>query len=137
VRSSVWFEVLGPPVPCARARVVRGRGKAHAFTPSNTAEFEQLVRLVAMTAVRKVDGWRTDWSAYRFDLIVYRAERRGDWDNFAKAVADALEGVVFDNDRAIVEAHVRLELDRERPRTDVTVSMLERDRVAGPRSTYL
>jgi hypothetical protein len=84
VRASVWFEALGAPVPCARARVVGARGKTHAFTPRKTAEFEQLVRLVAMTAVGKMDGWRTDWPAYRFELVVYRAERRGDWDNFAR-----------------------------------------------------
>src|SRR5262249_43919564 len=63
---AVAFEVLAAPVPCARARVVRtrGRGHVHAFTPTRTGEFEQLVRLVGMTAVRKVDGWRTDWPAY-------------------------------------------------------------------------
>ncbi|HEY4116286.1 MAG TPA: RusA family crossover junction endodeoxyribonuclease [Byssovorax sp.] len=121
----VAFEVLGAPVPCARARVVRARGRAHAYTPARTAEFEQLVRLVAMTAVRRVEGWRTDAPGYRFELVVYRAARRGDWDNFAKAVADALQGVVFDDDRAIVEAHVRLELDRVRPRVAVRIEILD------------
>jgi Holliday junction resolvase RusA-like endonuclease len=105
--------------------VVRARGRTHAFTPRRTATFERIVRLVALSAVRKTTGWRSDWPAYRLELVVYRATRRGDWDNFAKAVADALQGVVFENDRAIVEAHVRLELDRERPRTDVTVAMLD------------
>ena len=116
----VTFTVPGPPVPCARARVVAG----HAHTPAKTRAYERHVHLCAMAAVSQVRGWRLDWGAYAVTLKVYRAVRRGDWDNYGKAAGDGMNGVVYADDAAIVRAAVELYEDPVRPRLEIVVEMI-------------
>ncbi len=58
-------------------------------------------------------------------LDVYRAANRGDADNYAKGVKDAMtKAGVWDDDRHVTSLTVRMFLDRERPRVDVEVLSL-------------
>jgi Holliday junction resolvase RusA-like endonuclease len=122
------FVVNGPPVPCARARVVvtkvRGKTKARAFTPEKTADYETHVRTLARYAVMQTPGWRTDWGAYAITLRFYRAERRGDLDNFAKAQMDGLRTVAYIDDAVVVSAHIEMHDDPANPRAEVEVEMI-------------
>lgn len=132
--ARVSFEVPGPPVPCARARVsvrkhVDGSGHertfARAYTPASTKAYERTASLHARNAVNRCRAWRRDAQAYRVRLTFYRDVARGDWDNHAKAVGDAMNGVVYEDDRQICDAVVSVRTDRENPRTVVEVVMLE------------
>jgi len=124
---SLRFTIPGPPVPCARARIVvsrsHGRTRAHAFTPEKTASYEAHVRTLARVAVYQTQGWRTDWGAYSVTLRFYRAERRGDWDNLAKSVTDGLNGVAYHDDARIVHALVEVHEDPAQPRAEVVIEM--------------
>lgn len=97
------FWVDGRPVPKERARTVRTkRGKYCTYTPPRTAAWEQRVRLVAQAAC-SATGWRPVMASYSVHVDVYRARRAGDGDNFLKAAKDALNGVVWPDDRMSVQ----------------------------------
>lgn len=53
--------------------------------------------------------------------LYFGTKRQVDWDNFHKLSMDALEGIVFENDSQIQEAHVFKHYDKEDPRIEITV----------------
>lgn len=108
------FTVVGTPVGKGRARVTM-RGT---FTPKRTRDYEALIADYA--ALILPWGWPKD-KAYR--LTVRYTGRRSDGDNILKAVADALQGITYNNDRQIDE-HVAIRLNDKPPRTEVTVEIL-------------
>lgn len=102
------FTVEGEPVPKGRARtrvVTPRNGKAFAsfYTPGETRAYEERVALLARVAVA---GARWTWTkADRFSVIVrvYRTHegKGGDLDNYLKAIADAINGIAFSDDRYV------------------------------------
>jgi Holliday junction resolvase RusA-like endonuclease len=81
--------------------------------------------MVARSAMARA-RWRPGPDAlFLIELNVFRAQRAGDWDNFAKAITDALtKAGAWRDDRYIEDARVRLFVDREYPRVDVLVQEL-------------
>lgn len=114
------FEVLGPPVPKARARMCTTKsGKRFWYTPEATRRYESLVRAIGESTT---PTWWPVAERYSIDVAIYFPDRRArDADNVLKSVLDALEGVCFENDRLVYEKHVTKDLDRRRPRIEVTV----------------
>ena len=55
---------------------------------------------------------------------IIRPTKKPDWDNIGKLVADALNGVAYDDDKCIVDACVR-KFYADMPRTVVTLSLCE------------
>lgn len=55
-------------------------------------------------------------------LRLFRPQRRGDIDNPLKALFDALNGRVWEDDSQVVDLHVRRLDDKARPRVEVEVS---------------
>lgn len=116
VRSGkISFSVPGPPVPKERARVAiskspNGKTKAHAFTPDRTAAYEQHVKLHALAARCKTSKWPHADPSVKFvaTIEIHRSAKRGDWDNFAKAITDACNGVLWLDDRQICAATVKV-----------------------------
>lgn len=117
------FDVPGAPVPKARARVMAA---GYSFTPKRVREYEASVRAAAAEAVAQRPDWPKEHpGGYKVRVAVYRARAAGDLDNFAKSALDAMnKGVVFDDDRRVVELHALLLLDRERPHLLVEVEPL-------------
>lgn len=101
------FWVEGVPVPKGRPRTVVKAGRTMTYTPATTREWEDLVRLQAQAAC-SAGGWKPLPGKYTLDLQVYRKARRGDWDNFGKAISDALNGLVFPDDASVVDGRVRV-----------------------------
>ena len=62
-----------------------------------------------------------------FHLIWFRENMRGDLANREKCVEDALQGVLYANDRQIKAKHTTWELDKEDPRVEVWVTPYEND----------
>ncbi len=56
---------------------------------------------------------------------VYRQQRRGDLDNFAKVLGDALNGVAYHDDSQVVELHMWRHDDKRNPRVEVEVRRVE------------
>lgn len=122
------FTIDGPPVPKARARTVAfrvgGKIRSRSFTPEKTAAYEKRAGLLALNAVNRSRGWRKDWGAYALTVRVYREARRGDLDNFVKAIGDACNGVAYTDDAAVVRLAAEMHEDRARPRVEVEIAML-------------
>ena len=100
------FVVHGPPVPKARARVVRsedallGTTKTHSYTPTKSADYEKHVGMVALAERMKVRKWPALDRNVRIGLSVrvYRSREQGDLDNFIKSAKDALNKVLWSDD---------------------------------------
>ena len=56
-------------------------------------------------------------------MTIYYASRRPDLDE--SLVLDAMQGKIYANDRQVREKHIHHGLDKENPRTDITVSHRE------------
>lgn len=106
------FFVDGRPVPKGRPRVFRrvlpnGRWLTRTITPKRTLAWENVVRLVAQAECSRA-GWEPEAVPHEVDVVVHRAARRGDADNFGKAVLDALNGVAWPDDKHVRRMSVEL-----------------------------
>lgn len=111
-RVSYAFTVPGEPVPKARPRVLG----TVTYTPARTKAHERLVWVHAAKAgVRPIVGPVTMW----LDFYVTRMDR-GDLDNLAKTVLDALSGTAYADDRQVVVLHLQKHLS-DTPHTDVVI----------------
>lgn len=102
--QELQFVVHGPPVPKARARTVRSKGKAITFTPGKTADYESLMSMRALEARCKVSRWPYADKSARFGVAikVYKSRDQGDLDNFEKSVMDACNRVLWHDDKQVI-----------------------------------
>ena len=115
--SSVTFTIPGQPIPKGRPRVMSA---GHAFTPKRTVEYENKVRTFASLAMKGRQPLEFGVKVcIEFRL---KGKRRMDWDNLAKAITDALNGLVYDDDSQIVEAHIFKAIGCDAPCAIVTVT---------------
>lgn len=112
---TITFTVPGNPIPKARARVLR---TGRTYTPRSTQEHEETVRIAAIKAgVKKVEE-----GPVRLVLHFYRENAlRCDFDNLAKTVTDALNGIAYEDDSQIVQCMTIKDWDPESPRTEVEI----------------
>lgn len=102
--QKISFVVNGPPVPKARARVVRSNGpmgpKTHSFTPAKSASYEAHVGMIALAARTKAPKWPGLDRSVRLGLSVrvFRSREQGDLDNFIKSALDACNGILWADD---------------------------------------
>ena len=108
--------VPGPPVPKARARVVGKR----AYTPARTKCAEKRIRDHAFVAMQK-RGIKKMQGVVHVGIGVVQKSRRGDLDNFCKTVLDAMNGLVYTDDRLIDDIHVYRVIEYDE-RTIITVT---------------
>ena len=124
---ALQFEVPGPPVPAARARIVRRRpwSKPRGITPARTESYEEKVGLCTMRAMAAARWPRDGKGPFGLRVDVYRSADRGDASNFLKGVEDGMSRAhVWANDSRIHDTRARLFIDRERPRAEIFVWVL-------------
>jgi Holliday junction resolvase RusA-like endonuclease len=130
----IGFFVDGTPVAKARPRVTK---TGHTYTPKKTVAWENTIALeagVAMTdkAMFTKPVIVTLNFFFRFPKSFSRLKHiaaetgeiipmRGDIDNYAKAALDAMNGVVYKDDRQIGCLHLKKRYGLK-PGVDVTVS---------------
>lgn len=121
------FSVYGHPVPKKRPRVTRS---GHAYTPKESLAYENEVALMAKSAMGSSEPLETPVAAYiyinyavppsysnkRREACLNRSERPiganlGDIDNVAKQILDAMNGIVYKDDRQVVSLHVTKRYD--------------------------
>jgi len=107
--------VEGEPVAWQRTR---GSGNRR-FTPPKTRQWETTVGLFARR-------WRTVREPHGGEVAVsltFRRSnaRRADIDNLTKAVLDAMNGIVYDDDAQVTALCVGLERRSDSPGVDITV----------------
>ena len=135
----VEFVIVGEPCGKGRPRFATVNGHAMAYTPKETANYENLVKV----------SYRMKYGLQRFGdtapLLMYvkayysipkstskknrqlmldrkiRPTKKPDWDNIGKIVADSLNGVAYRDDAQVVDAFVRKYYSDE-PRVEVTIT---------------
>lgn len=138
----VSFVVPGIPVAKGRprsriARTAAGKDIVMHYTPPETKKYEKQVALeakIAMRGRRPVAGpvriavhayypipssW-PQWRRHEARIGVQVPIVKPDWDNIGKACSDAMNGVVYGDDAAIVDAIVRKRYSVD-PRVEITV----------------
>lgn len=132
----IKFTVMGEPKGKARPRVVNVHGHSMAYTPKDTATYENLIRVeygLQTGNYRFPDGTplaMTIWaymgipksaSKKRRQLMaegLIRPTKKPDVDNICKVVADSINGIAYRGDSAIVIATI-YKLYAEQPRLEV------------------
>ena len=112
--------INGEPIPAARPRF----GGGHAYQPKRNSEYRARVQRAARAAM---GGSAPMTGAIEANVKLYRkykptARNFGDVDNYLKAIFDALNQIVFDDDRQIVQCVVEKFQDKANPRAEITIS---------------
>lgn len=140
--KEVTFVVAGEPRGKARPRFNTKTG--HAITPSDTANYETLVkweyarqcnakfpddamldmRIKAFYSVPKSDSKKKRAMKLAGEI---RPTKKPDMDNVIKIIADALNNVAYHDDTQIVDCQVR-KFYSENPRVEVTIKTVKGDK---------
>lgn len=121
---SISFVLDGPP-----AAKQRPRRAAHGafYTPKETMAAERAVQTAAWAALARHGLMRT-WPLGAYYRVTVRAfyanARRTDVDNAVKLAADAANKILWTDDSQIIDLIATRRVDREHPRTEVTVEVL-------------
>ena len=102
----IW--IPGNPVPKGRSRSVLIRGVVRNLTPKKTRAAE--ASIATLVRAHLGPGWKVDtesnWTlAYEFHC---QSQVRGDGDNLQKLAQDALQGVLFADDRRVTVWHGKI-----------------------------
>lgn len=141
--NSVSFTVPGVPQGKGRPRFKRIGAHVSTYTPPKTVSYENLVKhyaflIMAGRAPLKrpialaVDIYMpipASWSAKKQDLAtrgLVGATTKPDWDNISKLCADAMNAIVFEDDKQIVRAMVTKQYGLI-PRVEVRVQEYEKE----------
>ena len=142
--AQVQFVIPGPPKGKGRPRFRNAGAFVTTYTPKDTANYENLVRLMyeAKCKSQKLEG------AIRADIIGYfpipastskkrtqmmvegkiRYTKKIDCDNLAKIVLDSLNKIAFDDDSQVCELVVQKRYSTE-PRVAVRLTELDQDNI--------
>lgn len=142
---TLTFTIPGNPVPKGRPRAFKdGRGHIRIHTPKETVKAEARARFwmrddlgAKSYPVFPAGGVSVDlaffletpgsWTSRKRDLAEGAGcIGRSDVDNLAKMILDAMNGLIFTDDRQIVSLKIEKHYSRE-PRTEITVSELAAD----------
>lgn len=140
--SVIKFEVPGDPVGKQRPRVVRNkftRG-VHTYTPQKTKTYEALVQMQAQRVYDKeptsnnvsvaIDAYfkvPKSYSKKRTEMCLLQIERpskKPDTDNIAKAILDAMNKVVYQDDKQVVSLHIEKYYSKD---PKVVVNVIEQE----------
>jgi len=103
-----------PGEPCAKERSRKGKN-GHFYTPKKTRDYEKKVKALALAHPRAGE------ELVNICLHVVIGGRDKDVDNCAKSVLDALNGILYDDDKQVVGLHVIKYFDKERPGVSVYI----------------
>lgn len=93
-------------------------GKGLYMTPEGKG-FKEAVQLTALS--KRPNPWSISGEHYGVDIRLFFDSRRPDINNPTKLILDALEGVAYNNDRAVHTLIQRKALDRDNPRVEISV----------------
>jgi len=137
----IKFTIPGTPVAKARARSGRTKtGSTVHYTPKNTAYYENLAKMCAYDAMNKYDKLTgpvqvvitcylpipKSFSKKKREMAVNNKIFpiiKPDVDNLAKSICDAMNGIVYDDDKQIVRAQIT-KLYGIAPMAEVTVECI-------------
>lgn len=122
-QAAIAFVIPGTPVGKGRPKFSRQGAFVRAYTPEKTAAYENLVKVKAEQAmagrpliegpvevsIRLIVTPPASWSQKKqreaLDGRIFPTTKP-DWDNCGKAICDAMNEIVFKDDKQVVDAHV-------------------------------
>ncbi len=108
------FTVYAQPVPASRPRVTR-KGVYYG------ERYEAWRSIVQVAALRHGRPMLT--GPVRLFIDIYGARKNADWDNLGKGISDALESIMYANDKQVRYARVELhDCPTKQRRAEITVS---------------
>ena len=117
--NEIRFTVPGKPTAWKRVKVGR---YGQTYNPSQ--KDEETIGFYAL-AGRRNAKLSILGGSIRLQVICYGADPASDWDNLGKCVSDALNGVVWQDDRQVVDARVmKLPCAKGQERTEVQVEAI-------------
>ena len=132
----VHFTVPGEPVGKGRPRFSRQGSFVMAYTPGKTVSYENLIKVeyerqsglsfgereigLRVTAYFSIPKSVSKAKRQRMQDGEIRPAKKPDIDNVCKVVADALNGVAYNDDRQIVYTEISKRYD-DMPRMDVSI----------------
>lgn len=136
----IEFTVPGIPIAKARPRVT----KHSTYTPQKTKDYENLVKWSCKSKYKD----KPLSGPIRIDIDFYmyipkntsekrtRAKiareilptKKPDWDNMAKSITDALNGIAYEDDKQIVETHI-YKYFSDNPRAEVKIAKIDKEGV--------
>ena len=134
----ISFTIPGAPVGKGRPRFARRGNFVTTYTPERTASYENLVKFHAAMAMKNgkplLKGALSvlfsihapipaSWSKKQKEAALkqeLRPTTKPDLDNCAKLLADAMNGIVYDDDKQIVDMLVRKQYS-DTPRVEIKV----------------
>lgn len=130
-RPRLVLTIPGRPIPLERARVEKmtlpnGKRITRGRTPAKSVAYRQRVQLYMTVARSSVRAWPAlTKEPLAVSLWIYWEDlHHGDGSNVLKAIEDAGNGLIWHDDKQIVEAHFYCALDREKPRVEMIVQIL-------------
>ncbi len=119
----VTFEVPGDPHGKGRPKFARRGNFVQTYTDKKTTSYENLVRFHANIAMVDLAPLENAVAVYIYIKLAVpksyskkrteaclsgleRPTKKPDWDNVAKSICDAMNGIVYMDDTQIVDAHV-------------------------------
>ena len=119
----VTFEVPGDPHGKGRPKFARRGNFVQTYTDKKTASYEDLIRFHANIAMVDLAPLESAVAVYIYIKLAVpksyskkrteaclsgleRPTKKPDWDNVAKSICDAMNGIVYMDDTQIVDAHV-------------------------------
>ncbi len=116
----ISFRVDGEPVP---KQSTRFDGKGHAHTDPRVRGWQEHVMWKAKEAVNMIPG---GFMAYTCDLMVILTfylgnKRRVDLDNLSKCVLDGMSGIIYADDRQVINLVLSKKINKENPGVEVMV----------------
>jgi len=141
MKDIIFFNVFGKPQPKARPRVTR---RGIAFTPESTRKYEEAVRKAwKEQSGKKIEGdvplvvmivaefpIPESLSKKRRESLKGRYHtKRGDCDNVAKSILDALNTYAFDDDSQVAQLNITKRYSFN-PKVQVIIGRLEENEQA-------
>lgn len=141
MNKQIKFTVPGQPFGKQRPRVVNRGSFSKAYTPKETVQYENLVRLCyrqvakgymfpndAMLDVRIIAYYSIPKSVSkkkRQEMLdrKIRPIKKPDFDNIGKIVCDSLNLIAYHDDSAVVDAQVR-KFYSEEPRVEIIIRQI-------------
>lgn len=136
----IKFTVPGRPIGKQRPRVT----KYSTYTPQKTVDYENLVKWSCKNKYKDkplTGPIRIEITFYMYIpkktskvRIKKKCEgsilptKKPDWDNMAKSITDALNGIAYEDDNQIVEAHIYKKFSMD-PRAEVKITKLDKEGV--------
>lgn len=132
-RPRLVFTIPGRPIPLERARVERmklanGKRITRTRTPDKSVAYRMGVQIrmnTAWASARKTWPFRTTEPIQLAVWIYWADGKHGDGSNLFKAIEDAGNGLLWHDDKQIVEGAFYSTIDRVYPRVEVIATILD------------